>query len=225
MPAGLGGKLNKNALGKAIKQEIINHSGCNRFPIKGEQWEEISVRALQSVGLNAEWKAGSHGSGADIWLANLNQGISNKSGKITRTKSTGKYELSISSYRTTKYKTLEEKLDFFDGDGKNFKNYLILTREEDENTRKYKVIFIDASKITAKKLKWSVKTGKTSKQTGWSGVNKNLGIKMNIVKSMSDQFWIYLDLNKFKGAETLAEVSIPMDKLGKTHMIVEAMPC
>jgi len=217
--------MDKIALGKAMRQEIINHSGCNIFPIKGEQWEEISVRSLRAAGSKVEWKAGSHGSGADIWLTDLNQGISNKSGKITRTKSSGKYELSISSYRTTKYKTLEEKVEFFDGDGKNYGYYLILTREENKNIRKYKVLLIDASKITARKLKWSVKTGKTGKQTGWSGINESLGIKMHIMKSMSDQFWIYLDLNKFEGTETLAEVSIPVDKLGKTHIIVEAASC
>ena len=214
--------MDKVALGKALEQEIISYSGIRKFPIKGELWEEISVDALKSVGLKVEWEAGSHGSGADIFLPDSGEGISNKSGKITRTKTTGKNELSISSYRTTKYKTLEEKLNFFDGDGKNFSKYLVLTREENKETRKYSVILIDAAKVSAKALKWSKKIGKTGKQTGWHGYDEKLGIKMNIQKAMSDQFWIYLDLNKFTGAEIVAEVSISLDKLGKTHTIVEA---
>ncbi len=215
--------MDKVALRKALEQEIISYSGIRKFPIKGELWEEISVDALKSAGLKVDWEAGSHGSGADIFLPDLNEGISNKSGKITRTKTTGKHELSISSYRTTKYKTLQAKLNFFDGDGKNFKNYLVLTREENKETRKYRVILIDATKVSAKTLKWSKKMSRTGKQTGWFGHDEKLGIKMNIQKAMSDQFWIYLDLNKFSGAETLAEVSIPLNKLGKTHTIVKAV--
>jgi hypothetical protein len=218
MPDGLGGSVDKVALSKALEDGIVRYSGCLKFPIKGEIWEEISVAALEAAGMEVGWEAGSHSSGADIWLSDLNEGISSKSGKITRTKSTGKHELSISSYRTTKYPTLKEKLDFFDGDGKNFKNYLVITREEDKKNkvRKYSVVLIDATFVNASNLLW------TGKGTGWNGQDTGSGVKMKIQRSMSDQFWIYLDLNKFNGLETLVEVSIPYDQLGKTHKIVEA---
>ena len=220
-----GGEMNesqKKRLGSLLEEKIESYSGCMQFPIKGELWEEISVRALEAAGMLVEWDAGSHSSGADIWLSGLNEGISSKSGKITRTKTTGKHELSISSYRTTKYETLLEKLDFFDGPGKNFKNYLLLSREEDEKNkiRNYRCVLIDADKVTAGHLTWAQKFGRTGKMTGWAGENKKLGIRMLIQKAMSDQFWIYLDLNKFDGAEVLAEVSIPYEKLAKTHSMI-----
>ena len=36
VPAGLGGRVDKVALGKALEQEIISYSGIRKFPIKGE---------------------------------------------------------------------------------------------------------------------------------------------------------------------------------------------
>jgi len=223
----LGGKMNekmKRELATALQRLIESFSGICSFPIKGEIWEELSVQALESIGVAADWDPGSHSPGADIMLPILNEGISSKSGKITRTESTGRNDLKFSSYRTTQHETLKDKIDFFDGEGKNFESYMVLSREEDEKgeRRIYRVLLIDASKVNAEDIQWKENISeKTKKQTGWGGECEKSGIKMIISKSMSDQFWITLDLNKFDGYEVLFETSIPYDKLGKTHHITE----
>ena len=207
----------KRKLAPALQGEIELYSGICRFPIKGELWEELTVNALEKIGIDTDWDPGSHSPGADIMLSTLNEGISSKSGKITRTKRTGKQELSISSYRTTRIKTLKEKINFFDGEGKNFESYMVLSREEDEKEKRriYRALLIDAKKVNAGSVEW------IEQKTGWQGEDRKSGIKMKIQKSMSDQFWIYLDLNRFKAGDILFETSIPYDKLGKTHHITE----
>ena len=214
----------KRKLAPALQSEIEAYSGICRFPIKGELWEELTVNALENIGVDTDWDPGSHSPGADIWLSTINKGISSKSGKITYAKTIGRRELSISSYRTTRMKTLKEKIDFFDGEGKNFESYMVLAREEDEEGEKriYRVLLIDAKKVNAGDVRWRKNINRKSKKmTGWEGESEKSGIKMKIQKSMSDQFWIYLDLNKFDGCDVLFETSIPYDKLGKTHHIVE----
>lgn len=87
------------------------HHELYRSPCKGVLLEELFYIASKSVGYNSDWKPdGSHQVGKDQSVNNI--AISNKSGEHRKRKKDGKVTLKITGSRTSKFKTLEDKLDF-----------------------------------------------------------------------------------------------------------------
>ena len=89
---------------------------------------------------------------------------------------------------------LAEKLDYHDStEAKPFSHYAIVVR--DMSNKKQVCIIIDKNYINAKELSWKESRstrGKTKGNiNGWGGTSNKLSMK--IQKSMSDQFWYYLD--------------------------------
>ena len=207
--------------GKNLTKAVEGTSGIFTFPIKAEIFEElISRHALDPMGIPNAWEPGSHKQGADIDIPQELYSFSVKSAKIS---GVNKKKMSISSFRTTAYPTLKEKLDFIDGDGKNFSHYLVLAREEDEKgrTRKYTVLVIPADLFIAKDLVW------VEINSGWKSMEKydeERGYAMVIQRKMSDQLWIYCDYVKLLNnprVMALGTTSIPENEIGTTHEIVE----
>ena len=213
-------ELDWKILGPLIKEKISEWSGYSKFPLKGEILEEQLVKCLEDLGLEPGWEPGSHKPGADITDYSI------KSGQIKAG------VLSISSFRTTKLKSLQEKLDYFDGEGKNYNYYFVLVRTDNDKlkVRNYRALIIPSDFICANNFTWKGNYGQRGadkgKLNGWKTDQKH-GISLSIAKSMSDQFWIYIkedSLNKnIEDGEIkkLCDIDIPYDQLGTTHEIRE----
>jgi len=174
-----------------IKNQIIKWNSFSMFPLKGELWEERLANAFADAGISNDWKPdGNHKPGVDFGLDDKPFSYSCKSGVLKNG------ILSISSYRTTKYKTLSEKLDYHDSPtAKPFTHYAVLVRDMDN--KEQVCIFIDKDYISAQSLSWhpttSTKGKNKGKVNGWAGSSES--ITMKIQKSMSDQFWYYINWN------------------------------
>jgi len=183
-----------------FRTAIINFSHISTIPINDKILEEIVHNSLILSGEKSDWKEGSHLSGKDI-----NQ-FSIKGGKFT-----SKNILTINCARTTKYKTLEEKIQHFDSN--NFNYYFCFTRKEKKNIgREYQLIVIDANDIKLSKLNWI----KTHKYIG----NGTFGITAKIEPKMSDQIWLNIDINIFKKYKKLITLNFPYSEIGKNFNVL-----
>lgn len=172
---------------KAFDKRIYDYARCFSVKITDLTLEELIVQTWRSIGFNPEWDAGGHSPGKDIGVATLNLGFSVKSGKENSKR------LTISSFRTTTFKTLQEKLEYFDGAGKNYTHYLVLSRHEKKACKSrpvgsitYTARMIPADIVVASDKKWSVTP------SGWAS-NTTDGVRLRIQKKMSDQFWFDIE--------------------------------
>jgi len=206
-----------------FEQKVTGYSQMFYFPLKAELLEEVIYNALKETGTNSEWEPSSHKKGTDIEVPDSNEAMSIKSG-IFKLKNDP--ELSISSHRSTTYETLAEKIEFFDGDGKNYSSYLVLAREEDEKDKKriYQLLYIPANFITASSLDWVKEYNKKGKHKGWATKKyKKHGVKIEIRKAMSDQFWIFAKKRALQKNSKVVEIcsfEFDYDYLGKLNSLL-----
>lgn len=169
--------LNQNSL-ERLSQGIINH--IKLYPdlsVKAENFESLFASATNSV-----WYPYNHNPGSDM-VTNL-EGINNpslKSGVLS------KGFLKISSHRTTKFKKLQDKINFLNN--VDCDSYICLARPQ-KKTHNYRLIYFPKSVIDYSSLKWTETYKKNGEFTGWEGRNENNTIIVRIVSSMSDQVWI-----------------------------------
>ncbi len=210
--------INLNKFGYELGKEIILYSFINQIPITSLAWEERVYNALIYSDVDNKdiiWIPGSHKSGKDI-------DVYNKYAFSCKSMVAYRGIASLSSFRTTSFNTLEDKINFIDNKGKNFTHYLIIARTYTKNYLKYIAYMIDANYILASKYEWEETFGKKKKNlgkfTGWQTTQYTDGIKLKIIRSMSDQFWIYMDTNNFyenENVKILSEVSIEKKYIGK----------
>jgi hypothetical protein len=150
--------------------------------LSGIHWESI----LNRVKPDPNWVPNNHSEEGDLHEHSL------KSGTIDNS------FLTFSSHRTTKYETLQDKLDYLKS--KKYKGYLCLSREKkSEKIHSYKLIHIPREKIDFDSLTWENIYGKRGKKkgklVGYRGKNLDNTIVVKIQFSMSDQVWIDIDMN------------------------------
>jgi len=159
--------------------------------------EELSSKAFKSIGKRSDWKADcSHEVGRDQTVGDNK--ISNKSGMISI--DNNNVTIKISGSRTSKFPTLEEKLDFL-----NKKNYDYILgcgtatgeKNNEENLlfdfpRRYYLYVIRGSKIDyVNLLDWKEDQDKKGNQK-WQGIGE--GIIADIqTKSTSNQLWLTIE--------------------------------
>jgi hypothetical protein len=198
--------INFEKFKEGLRKEIIVYSFLNKIPITSFAWEERVYNALVFSGIDDKsiiWTPGSHKSGADI-------NIGDKYSFSCKSMITKRNIVRISSFRTTSFKTLEDKIHFIDNKGKNFTHYLVITRTYFKHRLRYAVYMIDANYIQASMYDWKETFGKDSKFTGWKTKFVN-GIMLKIKRGLSDQLWISININNFykdAGIKLLTEVSI-----------------
>tara|TARA_B110000285_G_scaffold177660_1_gene199612 strand:+ start:221 stop:811 length:591 start_codon:yes stop_codon:yes gene_type:complete len=175
-------------LSEKIKQKLEKHHELYRFPCKAEQWEDIFDQIINSVSSN--WIGGGHSVGADVISENnklfpKNTRIQNKSGELNFEKGIIKWN----GHRTTKHKTLDDKLNFISSN--HYDYYAMLARDKKDwklGNKIYYLIIFKSNKIDYLSLEWGEKYGKLGNLTGWNGIG-NTKFSAEINKSMSDQLW------------------------------------
>lgn len=162
-----------------IKTRIKKHHELYDNKVSSTLWEEILYKSFKSNNLNTYWNMGGHGAGTDVKCENIN--ISCKSGVIKGKKIK---KLSISSYRTTSLKTIQEKINYLDQKHEDIIFSLV------HDGQKYKIFVLIQPKVSG--LNWIETKGQ------WKAVDKdNTWNEFKISKSMSDQFWMNLSMDNW----------------------------
>jgi len=181
-------------LSEKITQKLKQHHQLYRFPCKAEQWEDIFDQCINSKSSN--WVGGGHSVGADVISENSkifkkNSRFQNKSGELNLKKGIVKWN----GHRTTKHKTLDEKIKFISTN--HYDYYVMLARDKKEwkcGKKIYYLIIFDSNKIDYSSLEWSEKYGRNQNFTGYKGIGNN-NYSAEISKSMSDQLWTTANLS------------------------------
>lgn len=179
-----------------LKKNFKLHNELHPFlKVESVYWESLFYSSVLDNKLlkNIDWTPNSHKQGTDITInTNSNKiDISMKSGIYDEKKET----LSLSCFRTSKYNSLEEKVNYV----------LDLVSEETcvlsliylEESKEYKIYSIDSSELIQELQKVNWKTKKNNNgYSDYFGKSKNCEVKF--VHSMSGQFWIKLNKDLFK---------------------------
>lgn len=201
---------------KYITELIKFKSKTTFIPINAESWEELIYVALvcMKYGDKVEWKLGSHEKGVDIKVR-FNGKVISISAKATKVKKIrGREYISVSSYRLTRYRTLDEMLNFLNEESQKLNFYLLCIREEKGDNLIYKVLKVAPKDIFPSSLlipqNWEEYTG------GWKtkdNLFNRYEISAKIVRKMSNQLWITVPLT-LTSLEWLAFVEVPKEELG-----------
>jgi len=166
---------------KKIQDELTmllaSHHEIYQSPCKGVLLEELFCIASKSVGYHSDWKPnGSHQIGKDQSLGGI--AISNKSGEHRKRKKDGKITLKITGSRTSKFKTLEDKLFFL---SEKRYDYTICCarnhRDWNKNKKIYHLIALPHIDYTSEEFTWKpqLKDNGEEKDQQWkTDNNKNI---------------------------------------------------
>ena len=167
----------------------MHHQLYQTLTIKDKYWECILAQSFIDANFICNWNPESHEAGRDISVDGLKyKRISCKSGTwsyLKRKKRLG--QLNISSYRTTKYKTIEEKLKYIDSDHEDI--IYSLSSTFFKSKKKYILTIFTPPKF--KKLTWEMHTSKKNRIDYKS--TKLDGVIAKINSTQSDQLWYKLD--------------------------------
>ena len=178
---------------KSLERQLKLHHKLYSIRCKSELWEEISARALRETGYGSDWLPDfNHFIGTDQ-TTDDGINISNKSGLLNKNNT----KMKISGSRTTKYKTIEEKLCFLENKSEDFIFCLAINPYEwKKGKRIYYFIVIDAKKLDYHKQKWNESYSKKGELTGWNCVSEYYNSKITI--SMSHQLWTDISSDMFE---------------------------
>lgn len=168
--------LSENVINE-IKERIRKHHELYDNKVSSTFWEEILHKSFLINNLKSSWNMNGHGAGTDVKCEDIS--ISCKSGVIKGKKIK---KLSISSYRTTSLKTIQEKVNYLDEKHEDIIFSLV------HDGQKYKIFVFIQPKVSD--LSWVETKGQ------WKAVDKdNTWNEFKISKSMSDQFWMNLSMD------------------------------
>ena len=194
--------IHNKTLVNSIKEKLTMHHQLYRTPVKDVYLEDIFDQCINPN--NSTWKPNGHQSGADTKLEteNLTECYQNKSGQLLENKT----KVRISSHRTSKYKTLEDKINFISK--KHCDKYVLLSRDEKEwevGKKIYYLMIFDSSLFDFKNINWSDKItikGKNKGQQngGFVGNDTNNHYRAEILNaSTSNQLWIIANIDYIGG--------------------------
>ena len=200
-----------------LRDKLKLHHSLYRTPIKDVYLEDIWDQCINPNGSN--WKPCGHQSGADTKLENqeVSESYQNKSGQLLKNKT----QVKISSHRTSKYKTLEDKVNFISE--KHCDKYVLLSRDEKEwekGRRIYYLMIFDSALFDFKSLTWTAKTitrgqNKGQENGSFVGTKENGRFSAEIQSaSTSNQLWVTADIDYLGGY-----ASINMDEEPSTETV------
>ena len=145
-----------------LEQQIRSYHTLFDLPLKAEWWEETLHRALGRIGFSTTWLPdNSHQVGMDMSIPQIaNSRISCKSGAIINCRKLGTQCVNFNGSRTTKQKTLAEKIKYLSLSKDDY--YVLLSRKP---APKKKVFTVKELKAELKTLGLSIKGKKAELQT------------------------------------------------------------
>ena len=184
-----------NQLLQQLEQKITQHHNLYRFPLKAELWEDIFDQTINSF--NSKWEGGGHSVGADVVSENnslFQKGsrLQLKSGDYNPKNNTVKWN----GHRTTKHKTIDEKIDFISQN--HYDYYVMLMRNKKDWKMGHKIYYLlmfESNKIDYSSLIWFEKHSKQNNLTGWKGMGTTQPYTAEINISMSHQLWTTSDVS------------------------------
>ncbi|OQA92107.1 MAG: hypothetical protein BWY26_00498 [Elusimicrobia bacterium ADurb.Bin231] len=192
---------------KELAHKLMEYKAkISNVPIRAESWEEVIYAVLLYMEHKVIWEPTSHGKGVDldVKINGDSLKISAKGGKITNN------YLSISSYRLTRYRALQEMLNFLYKNANELDVYLVCAREEEQNIIKYHVFKILPQTLVPEKM--MVLNNWEENEQGWS-LKVDVGFGASITKKMSNQLWYSIPLS-FSYLEQLTSVEISKKDIG-----------
>lgn len=170
---------------ESIKRRIkLHHDLYGSLTIKDRYWEYTLSNSFRDANFNCKWDSESHDVGKDIIVEGVKyKRISCKSGMLRFSKRKNKItKLKISGFRTTSLKSIDDKLNYIDGNHEDV--VFSLSSSLFKSQRKYVLTIFIPPKF--KELTWTKKGSnfKSSKLNGVSAV---------ILSSCSDQLWYEID--------------------------------
>ena len=170
-----------------IKQRLDKHHELYEFPVKAELWENTLANSLKACGVDTDWKPdGGHGIGKDMTIVPTGERISCKSGQLAGN------NCKFNGSRTTKYKTIEEKLEFLSIPKDDV--YFLLARDKKEwasGQKNYYLAAFPSNLLNYNHHQWTrTYNNRTTEHNGWSMVSEVFDAKISI--PMSDQLWTTL---------------------------------
>jgi hypothetical protein len=176
-----------NNFTEKFRNHVNNRLNQSKIKITDLVLEELFSFALEDSGQTHVYESGSHRKGGDISIDGKEKSV--KSGQRLNG------FITISSFRLSRYKNLTDMLNFIDGEGKNFDEYYLLARTENQDTVKYSFYTIPSNIFTASTMNWVEKRSTKGKNvgnlTGWKTVDDS-NIQLSIEISMSCQLWIHI---------------------------------
>lgn len=167
-----------------LMKQIVFESHVSGVLITGTTAEYLIFCSLKESGCeHINWKQNSHRQDFDI------NGLSVKTCKIIDG------ELKISSHRTTKFPSLEEKILFLNEQKEKFSDYVVFGKKENKKLVEYSIYIIPNDFFIYNIENWKENYNKKNQFIGWKTGYVN-GIKMIISKAMSDQLWIHIQEDK-----------------------------
>lgn len=203
--------LDDQKFSKIVQELIRFKSGITKVPIKAESWEELIWAALVFMfggEKKVDWNPQSHEKSVDIKVKINGDAlkISAKAGEIKNNK------IIISSYRLTTFDNLDDKLNFIKNQHNSFDFYLICARKIGKDSITYYVIKIPSEKMAPS---WLTDKNNWTKSSQGYNLKENLGFNAKIVFKMSNQLWYSVPIDYFSETEKIAQVTIPLARLGK----------
>jgi len=168
-----------------IKKRIrLHHQLYETLPIKDKYWEYTLSNSFKDANFTCKWDSESHSAGKDITVEGLKyKRISCKSGMLRYGKRKKKItKLKISGFRTTALKTLDEKINYIDGNHEDI--VFSLSSSFFKSQRKYVLTIFTPPKF--RDLTW------TKKNNNYKSSKLN-GVTASILDACSHQLWYELD--------------------------------
>jgi len=168
-----------------IKKRIrLHHQLYETLPIKDKYWEYTLSNSFKDANFTCKWDPESHSAGKDLTVEGLKyKRISCKSGMLRYGKRKKKItKLKISGFRTTALKTLDEKINYIDGNHEDI--VFSLSSSFFKSQRKYVLTIFTPPKF--RDLTW------TKKNNNYKSSKLN-GVTASILDACSHQLWYELD--------------------------------
>lgn len=177
--------MNFDSLVPHLEYRLKEHHKLYYSKCKAEYLEEHFAYSLKETDYGTDWKPDfSHQIGKDQ-TTDSGERYSNKSGTyILKNK-----HLIINGSRTTKYKTIEDKLDFLSTKHEDYICSMATTNEKVWNG-KYYFIVVNSEKLNYQEQNWVEKYGVRKNKgqlSGWGCTSDYYSAK--ITESMSGQLW------------------------------------